>query len=87
MSDNENGFEKLKNLLPAEAHIVMEASDPYYCTLATYLHQHQIRVSVVNPLVIRRFCQMRMVRTKGFREFGVTEKPTLWKPDEPSITS
>ena len=93
MSNNEKGFEKLKNLLPSEAHVVMEASGPYYCKLATYLHQHNINVSVVNPLEIRRFCQMRMIRTKTdkkdasmIREYGLTEKPTLWQPDEPSIT-
>jgi len=93
LSNNEKGFEKLRNLLPSEAHVVMEASGPYYCKLATYLHQHHIHVSVVNPLVIRRFCQMRMVRTKTdkkdasmIREYGLTEKPALWKPDEASIT-
>jgi len=93
MSNNEKGFEKLKNLLSSEAHVVMEASGPYYCKLATYLHQHNIKVSVVNPLVIRRFCQMRMARTKTdkkdasmIREYGLTEKPSLWQPDEPSIT-
>src|ERR1700733_10182784 len=93
LSNNLKGFEKLKSLLPADAQVVMEASGPYYFKLATYLHQHTIRVSVVNPLVIRRFCQMRMIRTKTdkkdasmIRAYGETEKPTLWQPDEPSIT-
>lgn len=93
MSNNLKGFEKLKNLLSADAQVVMEASGPYYFKLATYLHQQNIKVSVVNPLVIRRFCQMRMVRTKTdkkdasmIREYGITEKPTLWQPDEKNIT-
>lgn len=93
MSNNLKGFEKLKSLLPVDAQVVMEASGPYYFKLATYLYQHHIRVSVVNPLVIRRFCQMRMIRTKTdkkdasmIRAYGETEKPTLWQPDEPNIT-
>ena len=93
MSNNLKGFEKLKTFLPEDVHVVMEASGPYYLKLATFLHQNNIKMSVVNPLVIRRFCQMRMVRTKTdkkdasmIREYGVTEKPTLWQPDEKNIT-
>lgn len=93
MSNNLKGFEKLIALLPADAHVVMEASGPYYFKLATYLFQNNIEVSVINPLVIRRFCQMRMIRTKTdkkdasmIREYGLKEQPKLWQPDEPSIT-
>jgi transposase len=93
MSNNLKGFEKLKSLLPEDAQVVMEASGPYYFKLATYLHQQNIKVSVVNPLVIRRFCQMRMIRTKTdkkdaamIREYGLTERPALWQPDEKNIT-
>jgi len=93
LSNNLKGFEKLKSLLPADAQVVMEASGPYYFKLATYLYEQKIAVSVVNPLVIRRFCQMRMIRTKTdkkdasmIRAYGETEKPTRWQPDEPNIT-
>ena len=93
MSNDLKGFEKLKSLLPEDAHVVMEASGPYYFRLATYLHAQQINVSVVNPLVIKRFCQMRMVRTKTdkkdakmIREYGIAEHPPLWQPDEKNIT-
>lgn len=93
LSNNLKGFEKLKKILPTESHVIMEASGPYYFKLATYLHSEQIKVSVVNPLVIRRFCQMRMIRTKTdrkdaamIREYGITEKPSLWQPDEKNIT-
>jgi transposase len=93
MGNNLKGFEKLKTLLPSDAVVVMEASGAYYFKLATYLHGQNIKVCVVNPLVIRRFCQMRMIRTKTdrkdasmIREYGLTEHPSLWQPDEPSIT-
>lgn len=93
LPNNLKGFEKLKTLLPEGAHVVMESSGPYYYQLAFFLFKNNIRISVVNPLVIRRFCQMRMVRTKTdkkdaamIREYGITEKPKLWEPDAPSIT-
>lgn len=93
LSNNLKGFEKLAGLLPADAQVIMEASGSYYYKLASYLHTQKIKVSVVNPLVIRRFCQMRMVRTKTdkkdasmIREYGLTEQPSLWQPDEPIIT-
>ena len=67
----------------------MEASGPYYLKLATFLHQKGVSVSVINPLVIRRFSQMRMMRTKTDKkdavmiaEYGKTEMPKQWEPEE-----
>jgi len=92
-SNNEGGFNKLLKLLPQQAQVVMEASGPYYYRLAFFLYEHQVRLSVVNPLVIRRFCQMRLVRTKTdkkdaamIREYGFNQQPDLWQPDAPMIT-
>ncbi len=88
------GFKSLLKVLTAESHVVMEASGPYYLRLACYLEANGIRVSVINPLVIRRFCQMRMSRTKTDKkdsrmiaEYGKTEKPALWEsPKQHVIT-
>jgi transposase len=67
----------------------MEASGPYYLRLACYLHNQGVAVSVINPLVIRRFSQMRMSRAKTDKkdakmiaEYGKTEKPSLWQPPQ-----
>ncbi len=64
---------------------VMEATGPYYLPLAFYLVEHQRKVSVVNPLVIKRFMQMRLVRAKTDKKdakmiamYGETESPDLW---------
>lgn len=91
-SNNVQGFEKLRKLLHEESHVVMEASGPYYTRLAYYLFAEKMPVSVVNPLVIKRFCQMRMVRTKTdrkdagmIREYAQTEHPEQWVPDEINI--
>jgi transposase len=63
----------------------MEASGPYYLRLATFLAEKGITVSVINPLVIRRFCQMRLARAKTDKKdacmiaaYGSTENPPRW---------
>jgi transposase len=93
-SNDEMGFKALLKVLPISSHVVMEASGPYYLPLACYLSGHDIALSVVNPLVIRRFCQMRMSRAKTDKkdammiaEYGKTERPVLWEvPDQHVIT-
>jgi transposase len=86
------GFETLVKVLEGQSHIIMEASGPYYLRLACYLHSKCMNVSVVNPLVIRRFCQMRMSRAKTDKkdammiaEYGKAEKPALWQPPQQHI--
>jgi transposase len=81
------GFKKLCTQLPAGSHCVMEASGVYYLPLAIYLHQQGMRVSVVNPLTIKRFAQMRLMRAKTDKkdaaiiaEYGKVENPALWQP-------
>src|SRR5436190_11816472 len=65
LSNDEDGFKKMLQLFNKETDVcVMEASGPYYLKLATYLFNNEVSVCVVNPLVIRRFSQMRMSRTK-----------------------
>jgi transposase len=88
LSNDEKGFKSLLALLSVTDKVVMEASGPYYMRLASFLFEHRISVSVVNPLVIRRFCQMRLVRTKTDKkdaamiaEYGKAEQPEEWQPD------
>jgi transposase len=93
-SNDEAGFNSLSELLCIDSQVVMEASGPYYLKLACYLYRTGIAVSVVNPLVIRRFCQMRLTRAKTDKkdsrmiaEYGKTEKPALWQmPEQHVIT-
>ncbi|MFH7014044.1 transposase, partial [Flavobacterium sp. FlaQc-52] len=62
-SNDSEGFAKFTELLKPDCAIcVMEASGPYYLRLATFLSNKKISVCVINPLVIRRFSQMRMSR-------------------------
>lgn len=81
------GFKKLCTQLPAGSHCVMEASGVYYLPLAVYLHGQGMQVSVVNPLTIKRFAQMRLMRAKTDKkdaaiiaDYGKVENPILWQP-------
>ena len=84
------GFKQLIKLLNKSKHwCIMEASGPYYQKLAMFLHANEIELSVVNPLVIRRFCQMRLMKAKTDKkdaimiaEYGKTEQPKAWIADQ-----
>ncbi|MBE7174600.1 MAG: IS110 family transposase [Williamsia sp.] len=86
LTNNQAGFSQLLNLLPTDCHCVMEASGPYYLPLALFLTQHDRLLSVVNPLVVRRFSQMRLRRTKTDKadarllsQFGTNQTPPRWQ--------
>ncbi|MBK8195984.1 MAG: transposase [Lewinellaceae bacterium] len=71
---------------------MMEASGPYYLQLATHLFESGIAVSVVNPLVVKRYTQMLLLRAKTDRQdakclarYGEDQKPTEWQPNEQYI--
>jgi transposase len=88
------GFSALLKILSSESVVVMEASGPYYLRLASFLSEKGIGVSVVNPLVIRRFCQMRLSRAKTDKKdarmiatYGSLEKPGLWQPPKEHVIS
>lgn len=62
--NNPAGWKQFLAWTSTPLHLVMEASGPYYLELATYLYEQGLKVSVVNPLVIRRYGQMKLMRTK-----------------------
>jgi len=91
-ANNEKGFKAFKLCIGQlkETRVVMEASGPYYVKLASYLHANKIDVSVINPLKIRRFAQMKFYRAKTDKkdsnmimEYGEFELESLaiWKPE------
>ena len=68
--------------------VVMEATGPYHLALAFFLHERGVQVSVVNPLSVRRFAQMRLSRAKTDRKDAVliaayahSQRPPLWHPE------
>lgn len=89
-NNDKSGFKKLlKKTKGICCHFVMEASGPYYLKLASFINEAGYPVSVINPLVIRRFCQMKLMRAKTDKkdavmiaEYGRINTPECWNPDE-----
>ena len=63
-SNDEKGFKKIVSLYGKSGCYVMEATGCYHQLLAIYLHDLELEVSVVNPLVIKRFIQMKLQKLK-----------------------
>jgi len=83
------GMREFLNHLPPDAHCIMESTGTYHCRLAYYLYNNGIKISVVNPLSVKRFSQALMRRTKTDRadsrllvEYGKQFSPDLWKPSK-----
>ncbi|TSK09149.1 MAG: IS110 family transposase [Geobacter sp.] len=90
------GFETLAGWLmqqPAvELHVCMEATGSYGDSLAKFLFDKGITVSVVNPARIKAFGESELLRTKNDKtdakliaRFCEAHKPVAWQPDPPEI--
>jgi transposase len=90
--NNLQGFKSLLEFIDKEDWVVMEASGPYYLSLASYLYSKQVQVVVENPLVIKRYSQMRLYRAKTDRkdartiaEYAKSSELQSWVPNEKYI--
>ena len=88
----EEGIAALLEQTPEDAHYVMEATGIYHARLALRLHESGRRVSVINPLVIKRFSQMKLSRVKSdkadaelIRRYGEQHELTPWSPAAPEV--
>lgn len=88
-----NDQKEFAKLLDVTDRCVMEATGSYHFQLATYLYDHEIGVSVVNPLVVKRFIQMKQQKVKTDKSdammicyFGEEQQPELWEPEPDFIT-
>lgn len=64
LKNDEKGFKQLLKELPKTALVVMEATGYYHYRLAQFLHKNGVSVSVVNPLSVKRFIQMKLAKIK-----------------------
>ncbi|AOW21963.1 transposase [Urechidicola croceus] len=62
--NDEKGFVLFAKRLKKGSVVVMEATGYYHYRLAQYLYKKGILVSVVNPLSIKRFIQMKLAKVK-----------------------
>lgn len=88
----EAGLRALQRQAPAGAQFVMEATGVYHTRLALSLLTAGCKVSVVNPLVIKRYGQMQLARVKSDRadaqlimHYGEQQRPALWQPPSEQV--
>lgn len=86
--NNKEGFDKFILLLDNDSWCVMEYTGSYYQHLALYLYKNCIRVSIINPLVIRRFIQMKLQQNKTDKsdakmivQYANEQKVVPWYPN------
>ncbi len=83
--NTEKGFHKFLKILSKDSLLVMEATGYYYYRLAQFLHHKNKKVSVVNPLSVKRFIQMRLAKVKTDKsdakaicDYGLTQEVPLY---------
>lgn len=87
------GFTDLMNFIEEKQydiqkiHSCCEATNVYYLALATFLYKNNIKVSVVNPSVIKSYAEFNLRRVKTDKQdakliadFCEYSKPELWQP-------
>lgn len=86
--NNKNGFNAFYQQLQDDYAVVMEATGSYYQQLAHFLYHKGVKVSIINPLVIKRFIQMKLKKTKTDKsdalmisKFGTEQQPKCWTPE------
>ena len=79
------GFKKLLKVLSEECLVLMEATGYYHYRLAQFLYHKKVKVSVVNPLSVKRFIQMRLAKVKTDKsdakaicEYGMINEVSLY---------
>ena len=92
--NSESGFRQILSCYGTEGHFVMESTCSYHVRFASFLHESTCKVSVVNPLPVKRFMQMRLQRLKTDKSdakmlafYGESESPKPWTPDPEFIQS
>lgn len=88
----DEGLTRLLEEAPSEAQFVMEATGTYHARAALQLLEAGRAVSVINPLVIKRYGQMKLSRAKSDRadaqlilRYGEEHAPPLWKPSSEAV--
>jgi transposase len=89
VSNTKAGFQQLVKATGTQCQFVMEATGTYNLALAYYLPEQGGQVSVLNPLVIKRFIQMHLGKGKSDRKdaqwllrYGQQQPLKVWQPDE-----
>lgn len=85
--NSSKGFSKFKKTIKKGSLCVMEVTGIYHLPLAKYLHSNDVALSVVNPLQVKRFSQMKLRRNKTDKadakiisSYAQSQEVNLWEP-------
>ncbi len=88
-SNDTKGFKAFAKTLGKDHHCVMESTGSYHQCLALFLFESGVTVSIVNPLSIRRYIEMKLIHVKTDRSdaywicsYGKEQSADLrvWRP-------
>lgn len=89
-TNDKGGFHRFLESLTVRDLVVMEATGYYHVQLADFLLGYEVSVSVVNPLSVKRFIQMRLNRVKTdrsdafqIREYALLNEVSLYTGRSP----
>lgn len=92
-ANTKTGFKSFLKVLGQNSHCVMEATGSYHHRLAVFLYDNSVALSVVNPLVVKRFIQMKLRRHKtdksdAFMIYKYANEQPLepWQPEPVYVT-
>jgi transposase len=87
LANSLEGFAALLERLPKDGCSVMEATGAYHCRLAFFLAEQGQGLAVVNPLSVKHFSRLQLLKTKTDKadavllaSYGQVLKPPLWQP-------
>lgn len=93
ITNDDLGFNQLIDFIKdkkwdiGDIHACCEATNVYYIAFAKFLHCNKIKISVVNPSIIKSYAEynLRRVKTdkqdaKLIADFCEYDKPELWQP-------
>ena len=87
-ANNSQGFSSFIKTVDKSTCCVMEATGSYHYLLARFLYDRNVSVSIVNPLIIKRYIQMKLHHTKTDKSDAqmicsyAREQPvSLWEPE------
>lgn len=94
ISNDIDGYLKLLDYLEKyqvrknQIHACCESTNIYYLGVATFLFEQDIKISVVNPSVIKAYAKMQLKRVKTDKQdakliaqYCQKEQPYLWQPE------
>jgi len=86
--NTQEGFSEFILHLQTDSWCVMEYTGSYYLLLATFLYESEVAVSVLNPLVIKRFIQMKLQHNKTDKsdakmivQYAQEQRVSRWHPN------